>query len=506
MMAELDQLIARGVSGEPIEAALDHIGTLIDAAFDFGMPKATDRAFILLDELDARLPRGSPFGAIAHYFRANAWNNRLIEAGADRGWSWEQTERQNQILELRRALVHPAFEQLDAVRALQIMTNLGNMLSAVGRPIEAVDMWDRAIALFPAFGNALGNRGLGFQTYAQMLYDGGHACVMLSEAHASLSRALARKAFYEDGGVARPIFKDARRAIARRVDVKAVRAAVRMDKYPLGRSKRERRYRTWCLNERLFLNPLNDLDARSIAARDILTLPSIVDATDDAMPPTIIGFYNQMKQEFVSARFMLFEGLEPGVPHFSDRDVLLYNTLDYPAYALAVERVRAAFRLSYSLLDKVGVFLNAYLQIGRPPHKVQFRNVFYAPNSQTLLSRFEAHPNLPLRGLFWLSKDLYDPALKGVLEPDAEALADIRNHLEHKYLQLHSMGGGRSDDLRASLSRADFEQKALRLLKKARGALIYLSLAVRVEEAKRSRGDAVLMPLVLDTWDDAWKL
>ncbi len=505
-MPDLDALIARDSSGEPVETALDHIGVLIDAAMDFSAPHATTRAFSLLDEVDPRIPPASPLGALAHYFRANAWNNRLIESGSDRAWAWEQSERQNQILELRRALVHPAFNQLDAVRALQIMTNLANMLSCVGRPIEAIDMWDRVIALMATFGNALGNRGLGLRTYARMLYDSGHAGVLLAEAHASLSRSLSRKAFYEDGGIARPIFKDARRVIAKHIDVKAIRAAVRVDKYPLGRSKRERRYRTWCLNERLFLNPLNDLGARSIAARDILTLPSIVDASDDIMPPAFIGFYNQMKQEFVSARYTLFEGLEPGGAHFSDRDVLLYNTLDYPAYGLAVERVRTAFRLSYSLLDKVGVFINAYLQIGRPAHKVQFRNVFYAGQTQTLLDRFVAHPNLPLRGLFWLSKDLYDPELKGVLEPDAEALADIRNHLEHKYLQLHTMGAGRSGGIRHSLERGDFEHKALRLLKKARAALIYLSLAVRVEESQGSSDRTMLMPLALDTWEDNWKI
>ncbi|MDX5595492.1 LA2681 family HEPN domain-containing protein [Pseudovibrio sp. SPO723] len=39
--------------------------------------------------------------------------------------------------------------------------------------------------------------------------------------------------------------------------------------------------------------------------------------------------------------------------HFSDKDVALYNTLDYPSYALAVEKARLAYRMEYSLFDKI---------------------------------------------------------------------------------------------------------------------------------------------------------
>ena len=74
-----------------------------------------------------------------------------------------------------------------------------------------------------------------------------------------------------------------------------------MDGHELGASRREREYREWALQECLFLNPLNDLDPpHTIAACDVLTLPDFV--TPIKEPPTLIGLYNQMKQEFVSAR------------------------------------------------------------------------------------------------------------------------------------------------------------------------------------------------------------
>ena len=77
---------------------------------------------------------------------------------------------------------------------------------------------------------------------------------------------------------------------------------------------------------------------------------------------------------------VLFEGIHSHTMHFSDRDVLLYNTLDYPSYALAVEKLKSAFRSAYSLLDKVAFFLNDYASV--PVANVSFRSVWYIGQMQ----------------------------------------------------------------------------------------------------------------------------
>ena len=197
-----------------------------------------------------------------------------------------------------------------------------------------------------------------------------------------------------------------------------------------------------------------------------------------------------MKQEFVSARFIYYEGVHASGVHFSDRRVQLYDTLDYPAYSLGAEKMRMAFRISYSLLDKISFFLNDYFCLGHEARRVSFRSVWYETKGRagSLVQRLTSSQNWPLRGLFWLSKDLFEPEFQSVTEPDAAALNDVRNHLEHRYLQLHG------EDLQAitdapqlaySLTTRDFEERTLRLLKLVRAALIYLSLAVHCEERRR---------------------
>src|SRR5262249_50897784 len=153
-------------------------------------------------------------------------------------------------------------------------------------------------------------------------------------------------------------FSEEKKTIEERMDVDAMREQIAAAKqYGLGKSAEERRYRIWCLRNRLFINPLNDLSALPIAACDILTLPSLTTPVGHGLMPSIIGFFNQMKQEFVSARYLYYEGVKATKPHFSDRDVLLYNTLDYPVYSLAAEKIRLASRAAYSIFDKISFFL-----------------------------------------------------------------------------------------------------------------------------------------------------
>lgn len=514
--SDMAHKIAQDLSDSAPSEVLAHVAELIDGGFDARMPDATTRAFDLLDRFADLQPAPSPADiALSYYFRANAWENRLYENGRVGTWHWEQEEIRQQILDLRRALRHPGFAALPAFRRCQILTNLGNALNTVGRFIEAVEYWDLAILIEPRFAKALGNRALGLLTYANHLYDNGHCGHFYVEAHESVCRAVSDNAIFDsyDGGTAKSSLRALRDSIPARIDLEAVRSTINWDDHSLGRSASERAYRTWCLEQRLFINPLCDLRAKPLAAADVLTLPSVRTNIASAAPPPIIGFFNQMKQEYVSARYFLFEGLHAQGGHFSDKEVLLYNTLDYPAYGLGSERIRTAFRTAYSIFDKVGFFLNEYLSIGIPAKNVSFRSLWYEAKGKEpkpLLARFEQHANLPLRGLFWLSKEFKDEDFQAVTDPDADALADIRNHLEHKYLQLHdddiAVSPPSPSPIMFSMQRSEFAAKTLRLLKYARSSLIYLSLAVHREEALRSKGSQGLVAqMPLTHWDDEWK-
>ena len=347
---------------------------------------------------------------------------------------------------------------------------------------------------------ALANRGYGLKHYGGLLDDDRHRAILLLHAHDGLVAATADDAVY-DSIEQKPLsaqFASEAESYAAAGDLDHIRALQDLDVPPLGRSKAERTYRLWCLDRRLFLNPLNDLGSHARGAFDDLVLPPIGERFDERpgvfTPPPVIGFFNQMKQEYVSARFMLYEGLQDTKVHFSDRGVQLFDTLDYPAHSLATERVRAAFRIAYSLLDKAAYLVDHYWKLGKIADRINFKNVWMVEGKARLLERFKEHPNWPLRGLFWLSKELFDDELKRTTAPDAQELHDIRNALEHKYLQVHE-GWAWSimrtppsgEGLGLSVDSDILEAKALRVMKIARSALIQLALAIGVEERARDR-------------------
>lgn len=110
-----------------------------------------------------------------------------------------------------------------------------------------------------------------------------------------------------------------------------------------------------------------------------------------------------------------------------------------------------------------------------------------------LIPDFVAYENQPLRGLFWLSKEIFDDELRQSTNPDARELHDLRNQLEHKYLQVHESWApariapcGGSGGLGKSISSNEMEAKTLRVFKIARSALCSLSLAIGREEQLRA--------------------
>ena len=512
------------VYGLDSEGALNHLARLIDLAFVFKHVDGTKRALQVGEEISKRSLTPAQT-AILNYYLSNAWANRRQldrPAGQDE-WKWEQPEVERQIIHLRRALGSDGFQELDPLRRCQILTNLGNLLNMVGRFVEAIRYWDEALAFLPSFGMAQGNRGYGLIFYAQALYDDGHQPIFLRHAHAGLRTALSSDPddVYGVDPWARDGFGEKVEWLESTLVSEFLSLGTQMEEFPLGDSEDEIRYCRWCLHNRLFLNPLNDLGPYSIAARDVLTTPSIVVKPGEGMH--FQGFYNQLKQEYASARYLYYEGTTSTTPHFSDKGVLLMNTLDYPCYSLAVEKVKMAFRMSYSLLDKVAYFLNHYLALGIPERKVNFRSFWYDKQERKrgLLPGFDVCDNWPLRGLFWLSKDLFEdaPEFRECLEPDAQELDSVRNHAEHKYLKLHDIlwsgptdegraFGGRPDRLAFSVYQSHFAAKALRLLTMARAALMYLSLAIHAEEKKREQArpqNGLVLPMPVDTWEDEWK-
>lgn len=512
----------KSLSDYSIDSALTLLCDLVDLSCDFKNEDGLRHAILLAHDLKER-PKAPFQECYLFYIVGNSWADiiNLTKPEVNLGWELQGIEAENAIVNFRYA-----FKIIQNIRdddpktillKCQIITNLANLLSNVGRFVEAIELWNRALHIDPAFGMALGNRGYGLLHYARVLFDRGHAELFLKLAYKDFNQSLQSTLAHH----AQQAFKDSIKHIESIISREFLNSDFNLENFSIGRSKEERKYRKWVLLHNLFLNPLNDLGEYPIAGRDILSLPNILKKMDEL--PSEIGIFNQMKQEFVSARYLFFHGLqltEHGKVHYSDKGVFLVNTLDYPVYALAVEKIKIAFRISYSLFDKIAFFLNYYLNLNITERNIYFRTLWYKEQNKQkgFRDEFSDRPNWPLRGLFWVSKDLFekDENFNDCIEPDAKDLNDLRNYLEHKYLKVYSddfkltnsVFDSARDKLAYFISRSELKSKTLRLLKLVRASILYLSFAVHIEEIKKAKAPerTVFVNMFLDNWEDRWKI
>ncbi len=189
------------------------------------------------------------------------------------------------------------------------------------------------------------------------------------------------------------------------------------------------------------------------------------------------------------------------------------DTLDYAVYSYSSEKIKIAYRVCYSVLDKIGYLLNEYLDLRIKSEKVTYRRIWYKYNRKGeitgLNDKITQTQNWAFRGLYWLSKDLYEKDMMYLksIEPDSKELALIRNFIEHKSFKIVDIGKTSltDNDLTYNIRRFDFEDKTLKLLKLIRAAMIYLSLGINIEEQKKDKSEPS-MPVNFIELKDEYKI
>lgn len=477
-----DLLMKEGIDGRPDDDAVARTCSLTTLAVDL---KREDSLACVLAWHEALEKRGisGEQAIVLDLSRANAIaGNRYGTT-----WQWDQPTLARELFYLRRAVSNPAFSQASDVTKCKCLNNLGSRLRVAGRAIEAFEYWRRALEVQPHFGMALCNRARILANYGAALDDPDQSVLFLWMAHNEASAALAPTALYTDPSDERTkeSIKTLKEWIESRIDPAGITALTPLVFQDTSPTDDERNYRHWCLVNGLFVNPLNDLVPHTVAAADSMGLAGHVVRVD--APHRFESFYYQMKQEYVSARWLLYEGLTSTTPHFSDRDVLLAATEPKPSLSLAVEHIKAAYRITYSLFDKIGFFVAFYMTLGIPEKQITFRTLWRAGDNKPIRKEFDLTGNWGFCALYWLAKDFLEKENDEVAEPQARGLSDIRNHIEHKYLRVTVAEPSTPppDDLAFMVSREHFQAKAVHLLKLARSALIYLAIGVGLEERRR---------------------
>lgn len=491
-----EQLISLDFSNLLDDEAIESLGSLIDISDIIKKTEGLDRA-LDISELLLKRDLSSKNNALIHYYIANLWSSKrkLSYVQDDETWKWQQQEFEEEILHLRFALLYfsQSANQIDEqikIRACQIFTNLGNLFDTVGRFVEAIDYYNKALELDPNFSMALGNKGITLFHYGNALYSCYGKILFIRKSCDYLQKAIQ----LETDRSAKKAFQDY--YFEGESWIKQINCKKKNEKNPdnlLGNSEEERQYRSWCLKQKLFLNPLNDILTTPDVERDDILLPLI-----SKKPTAYFDYFNQLKQEYVFSRFVFYQSMNMNSSHYSDRCIPLTDTLNYSIFSSEIEGLKTSFRISYSIFDKIGYFIYKYLGLKLDTNHVYFHSLWYEKGNmkdRILQPNFINKNNWPLRGLFWLSKDLLfrDDDETKPIEPEAKDLKNIRNHLEHKYCIIHEDFHNitEKNDEYYSLSRNELEQKTLKMMKTARAAIINLALGIHREESFNKK----------DSWD-----
>ncbi|WP_214226658.1 LA2681 family HEPN domain-containing protein [Pedobacter sp. B4-66] len=508
-MVTLNQLLEiTTIEGLPHEEQIDIIGNLFDLSLDNGSLSGIDHAFNLSKQIKIEDLDDINF-TILQYDFSNGWSylRKLKHRGTANNWLFQMEELTNEILHLRKAIASPGFEKADMDRQCQMYTNLGNSFSFIGRFVEAQEYWNKAIRINPEFAMAIGNMANGLTFYGRVLYDNIHNNLFQVTAYHHLIEALQfREYLHTDAEQGFQHLHDwLKDFITKSFPEVYLNAFPKLNKFDLGNDLELRSYRLWSLENKLYINPLNDLGPHTDACHDCLNLPTLTLPAN--RPPVCLNLYNQIKQEFATARYSYYISQLNDNPHFSDIDVPLVETMETVRYSYYIEQLKIAFRLAYSILDKIAYLLNDYLDLQIAQTQVSFRGLWYSNSKKMeLRSFFSNSENWALRGLYWLSKDLYEKErdFDTVLEPDAKEVATIRNFIEHKGFKIVSdfpvmKGLFTEPDISFSISRSEFERKTLKLLKLTRAAIIYVAIAVSHEEGKKDHTSRFGLPIETGT-------
>lgn len=191
MTTDIDTLIR--ASDDPAIAPADALAGLADLVNQSGDARRLDgvEAALRWGERIRAVHQNERDRALAHYFTANAHAIRRRLAPSDRaGGEWNDPDVGEEIRHLRLALQSAGWAELHPYQQCQVLTNLGNALSRCGRLVEALEWYERALAVDGSFGMAVANRGLARVSYANLVHDLTRRNAVVRAARADLLRAL----------------------------------------------------------------------------------------------------------------------------------------------------------------------------------------------------------------------------------------------------------------------------------------------------------------------------
>ena len=315
--------------------------------------------------------------------------------------------------------------------------NKGNALDHLGRYLEAIECFDRAILVDSKHYNAWGNRGIAFWRLSNKAEDKEDKSKLFREAMTYLAIELVMHPDFE----IEDELKEKIKTFIRENEIPTNLESLLKEQLPkkkalLGEhfnlhSSLDTDFKTFYydFSERhsLFLNLHFDCNGCEYSRLDLLTTHFLVPINESERPYELFKRWYNILDDYKTARFLL------SLSHFRHKDFTFLDKerFDPPDYSLSyisnVELLKTAFLITMNLYDKVAFFLKEYENLELKDENVNFwgRSIF----NQTFLKKNDWQ--IDLVALDSIRRDLEKKEFK--------RWVDIRNYITHRYFVLHDV-------------------------------------------------------------------
>jgi len=367
--------------------------------------------------------------------------------------------------------------------AMKCHVNLGNIMRTVGRYIFAIDSYNNTLLIDNGFAMAslnlsftlLSYSGLQIKKYEQQYY---HHAAYNYYKHTIKYKVNLEDASYIDGlkkkiGVFHPEYIE-----------NFLQKELNLPDYGVS-TQEEIDYRIHLQICNLFLDACGEILREPCFAVDSVILPESKLVGEKA---EFYGLFNQIKAEYIHGRYLWYattvEILE--TPKYVEKENDFASIKDDSVFTVNDTLLRAAYRILYSVFDKIGYFVNHYFNVGLEGRRISFKNIWRSDVPRPI--KFPTS-NAGLCALYWLQKDLYDEKEMDTTSPFSVKLAEMRNDMEHNALiSVNSLSKANpSAQITKYVMDGQIEQNVYKIMKLLREAIIYLSIAVN-EDVKSKDG------------------
>lgn len=374
----------------------------------------------------------------------------------------------------------------------QLWVNCGNCLDTLGRGIEALYAYDRALKIDKNFSMAIGNKAKALRFFADI--SGQYRGVIYLEAYQAIKSIINDQDLVEIGGLAaKQEFEDELKKIESLFkDKKDLTKELKHPKYESAKlSDFEKFYLNFCIKEKLFLNFHIHKDNCEAAIIDPIFIHLVTKIEDNDTFYQLAKYINQIKEDYAVARLLLVQSQykRKDFESISKRTTFV-NTLDYSQFNLYFGLIKSAFKEAYNILDKIAVFINDYYKLGLKERDIYFNSIWQ--NDERIRDKILKSKNISLYALYDIHQDFKSDYCKKI--------RNIRNALTHRKLVIFDSmltEWDKKDD-KHNIGYRTMLNETVNLLRLTKSAIIYLINFVNIEENKK-RQKGLIVPMYVDT-------